>query len=121
MNKLIRPILFSFFVILTTNVFSIERDSLRVKKERIFEVFETFGLNQSYSDISPVFFNTELVFCSNREWNKNTYGMSDWSETNHYNIFRSSVNFTTVDSVALKRGKFLITFSVSFKCRSNHL
>ena len=61
MNKLIRPILFTFFVILTTNVFSIERDSLRVKKERIFEVFETFGLNSTYSDISPVFFNTELV------------------------------------------------------------
>ena len=113
MNKLIRPILFSFFVILTTNVFSIERDSLRVKKERIFEVFETFGLNSTYSDISPVFFNTELVFCSNREWNKNTYGMSDWSETNHYNIFRSSVNFTTVDSVAFEKVKIFNHFLVS--------
>ena len=110
MNICVKLILFSFFWILTSNAFPFEGDSLRAKKERIFEVFETFGLNSTYSDISPVFFNTELVFCSNREWNKNTYGMSDWGETNHYNIFRSSINFTTVDSVAFEKVKFLITF-----------
>lgn len=113
MNKCVKIILFSFFWILTSNAFPFEGDSLRAKKERIFEVFETFGLNSTYSDISPVFFNTELVFCSNREWNKNTYGMSDWSETSHYNIFRSSINFTTIDSVAFEKVKIFNHFLVS--------
>ena len=39
--------------------------------------------------------------------------MSDWSETNHYNIFRSSVNFTTVDSVAFEKVKIFNHFLVS--------
>ena len=55
MNKCVKIILFSFFWILTSNAFPFEGDSLRAKKERIFEVFETFGLNSTYSDISPVF------------------------------------------------------------------
>ena len=58
-------------------------DSVKVKKERIFEVFNTYGLNSEYSEISPIFYNKELVFCSNREWNKNTFGESDWHETKH--------------------------------------
>ena len=109
-RKCILTLLTFAFII---NVFGVEGDSLRVKKERIFEVFSTYGLNSSYSEISPVFYNTELIFCSDREWNKNTYGMSDWHETKHYNIFRSSVNFTTVDSVEFEKVKIFNHFLVT--------
>ena len=96
-----------------SNVFGMEGDSLRVKKERIFEVFSTYGLNSNYSEISPVFYNTELIFCSDREWNKNTYGMSDWHETKHYNMFRSSMNFATIDSVEFEKVKIFNHFLVT--------
>lgn len=90
-----------------------EGDSLRVKKERIFEVFNTYGINSKYSEISPVLYNSELVFCSNREWNKNTFGESDWHETKHFNIFKSTINFTSIDSIEFKKVKVFNQFLVS--------
>ena len=39
--------------------------------------------------------------------------MSDWHETKHYNIFRSSVNFTTVDSVEFEKVKIFNHFLVT--------
>jgi outer membrane protein OmpA-like peptidoglycan-associated protein len=88
-------------------------DSVKVKKERIFEVFNTYGLNSEYSEISPIFYNKELVFCSNREWNKNTFGESDWHQTKHYNIFRSSINFNSIDSVGFEKIKVFNHFLVT--------
>lgn len=88
-------------------------DSLKVRKERIFEVFNTYGLNSNYSEICPVFYNSELVFCSNREWNNNTLGESDWSETGHYNLFKSSISFNGIDSVNFEKVKVFSHFLVS--------
>ena len=104
----------SFFVFFSflSDFFAHEGDSLRVKKERIFEVFNTYGLNSSYSEISPVFYNSELVFCSNREWNKNTFGESDWHETMHYNIFKSS-KITSIDSISFEKIKVFNHFLVT--------
>ena len=96
-------------------IFSYARqgDSIRVKKERIFEVFNTYGINSEYSEISPVFYNSELLFCSNREWNKNTFGESDWHETKHYNIFKSVINFNSIDSVEFEKIKVFNHFLVT--------
>jgi outer membrane protein OmpA-like peptidoglycan-associated protein len=106
-----------YLVLLLNLVFFVsnanEGDSLRVKKERIFEVFNTYGINSEYSEISPIFYNSELVFCSNREWNKNTFGESDWHETKHYNIFRSSINFNSIDSVGFEKIKVFNHFLVN--------
>ena len=88
-------------------------DSLRIKKEKIFEVFSTYGINSQYSEISPIFYNSELVFCSDREWNKNTFGESDWHETKHYNIFKSKVNFYSIDSINFEKIKVFNHFLVT--------
>lgn len=113
MNFYKKTILFLVFIALISSIIAKPGDSLRVKKERIFEVFNTYGINSKYSEISPVFYNSELVFCSNREWNKNTFGESDWHETKHYNIFRSSINFNSVDSVGFEKIKVFNHFLVT--------
>ena len=106
-------VLFFVFSINISYATTFPGDSVKVKKERVFEVFNTYGINSSYSEICPVIYNTELVFCSNREWNKNTFGESDWHETNHYNIFRSSINFTSIDSVEFDKIKVFNHFLIS--------
>jgi hypothetical protein len=81
-EKIYKHILLTFFISCFFSVSASQPgDSLKVRKERNFEVFNTYGLNSNYSEICPVFYNSELVFCSNRECNNNTLGESDWSET----------------------------------------
>ena len=113
MNFHKKTILIFVLIALIPSILAKPGDSLRVKKERIFEVFNTYGINSEYSEISPVFYNSELVFCSNREWNKNTFGESDWHETKHYNIFKSSINFNSVDSVGFEKIKVFNHFLVT--------
>ena len=105
--------LITFFNSILIFTYGKQGDSLRVKKERIFEVFNTYGINSEYSEISPVFYNSELLFCSNREWNKNTFGESDWHDTKHYNIFKSVINFNSVDSVEFEKIKVFNHFLVT--------
>ena len=105
--------LITFFNSILLFSYGKQGDSLRVKKERIFEVFNTYGINSEYSEISPVFYNSELLFCSNREWNKNTFGESDWHDTKHYNIFKSVINFNSVDSVEFEKIKVFNHFLVT--------
>ena len=113
-DKTFKYILSVFLVFCFCNIrASIPGDSLKVRKERIFEVFNTYGLNSNYSEICPVFYNSELVFCSNREWNKNTLGESDWSETSHYNIFKSSITYNGIDSVNFDKIKVFSYFLMS--------
>lgn len=112
--RFIKVIFLVFFVSCLTLVnASVPGDSLKVRKERIFEVFNTYGLNSNYSEICPVFYNSELVFCSNREWNNNTLGESDWTETGHYNIFKSSISYNGIDSVNFEKVKVFSYFLIS--------
>ncbi len=113
-EKIYKHILLTIFISCFFSVLASQPgDSLKVRKERNFEVFNTYGLNSNYSEICPVFYNSELVFCSNREWNNNTLGESDWSETGHYNIFKSSISFNGIDSVNFDKVKVFSYFLVS--------
>ena len=54
-------------------------DSVRVEYE--YEVNSVFGLNSKYADFSPVWHYTDLVFASDREWDYNNYGESNWNKS----------------------------------------
>ena len=62
-------------------------DTARVEME--FEVFNVFGLNTKYSEFSPVWYHTDLIFSSDREWNNNLLGESNWDHIKHINLFKA--------------------------------
>ena len=81
----------------TTQIF----DSVRVEYE--YEVNSVFGLNSKYADFSPVWHYTDLVFASDREWNYNNYGESNWNKSKKINLFKVKVSSYKSDSVVFEK------------------
>ena len=62
-----------------------------------------FGLNTKYAEFSPVWYHTELIFASDREWNYNNLGESNWSNNSTINLFKVKVDSYSKDSVVFKK------------------
>ena len=51
-----------------------------------FEVMKVYGLNSEYAEFSPVRFQSEIVFASDRIYDFNSIGEDNWSKTKHINF-----------------------------------
>ena len=90
----------AFFLTLAiypSTIFSLPQsyDSVRVEVE--FQVSSVFGLNTKYAEFSPVWYHTELIFASGREWNYNNLGESNWSNNSSINLFKVKVDSYSQD------------------------
>ena len=105
MRILVQHILVFFLALALypTTIFSLSQsyDSVRVEVE--FQVSSVFGLNTKYAEFSPVWYHTELIFASDREWNYNNLGESNWSNNSTINLFKVKVDSYSQDSVVFKK------------------
>ena len=105
MRTLVQHILVFFLALALypTTIFSLSQsyDSVRVEVE--FQVSSVFGLNTKYAEFSPVWYHTELIFASDREWNYNNLGESNWSNNSTINLFKVKVDSYSQDSVVFKK------------------
>ena len=86
-------------------------DTARVEME--FEVFNVFGLNTKYSEFSPVWYHTDLIFSSDREWNNNLLGESNWDHIKHINLFKARVKSYINDSIVFLTPKIYSRLLIS--------
>ena len=105
MRILVQHILVFFLALALypSTIFSLSQsyDSVRVEVE--FQVSSVFGLNTKYAEFSPVWYHTELIFASDREWNYNNLGESNWSNNSTINLFKVKVDSYSQDSVVFKK------------------
>ena len=90
--------------------YSIE-DSIRVERE--FVVNKVYGLNSKYTEFSPVWYNAELVFASDREWDYNTLGEGNWDHIKNINLFKVDVKSYRSDSVVFNHPKIFNRLLIS--------
>ena len=76
-------------------------DSVRIELE--YEVKNVYGLNTEYAEFSPVWYNTDLIFSSDREWDYNNFGETNWSKNKKINLFKVQVKSYKEDSVVFKK------------------
>jgi outer membrane protein OmpA-like peptidoglycan-associated protein len=86
-------------------------DSIRVEKEYV--VNKVYGLNSKYTEFSPVWYNTELVFASDREWDYNTLGEANWDHIKNINLFKVEVKSYQSDSVVFNHPKIFNRLLIS--------
>ena len=91
------------FQLIIVDFYSIDQiyDSVRVEYE--YEVNHVFGLNSKYAEFSPVWYHTDLIFSSDREWDYNNYGESNWENNKNINLFKVKVNSFKIDSVVFEK------------------
>ena len=67
--------LLAIFMLILTPCYCFNQvyDSVRVELE--YEVKSVYGLNTKYAEFSPVWYNTNLIFSSDREWDYNNFGL----------------------------------------------
>jgi outer membrane protein OmpA-like peptidoglycan-associated protein len=70
-----------------------------------FEVMKVYGLNSEYAEFSPVRFQSEIVFASDRIYDFNSIGEDNWSKTKHINLFSAELKMETKDSVVFSEIK----------------
>ncbi len=75
------------------------------KKEIEFEVKKVYGLNSTYSDFSPVLYQQQIIFASDREYNFNSFGEGNWEHSKHINLFRAEFKNNTNDSMVFNKVK----------------
>jgi outer membrane protein OmpA-like peptidoglycan-associated protein len=101
-----------FFQLIIVDFYSIEQvyDSVRVEYE--YEVNNVFGLNSKHADFSPVWYHTDLIFSSDREWDYNNYGESNWENDKNINLFKVKVNSFKIDSVVFEKPELFNVFLI---------
>lgn len=97
--------LLAIFMLILTPCYCFNQvyDSVRVELE--YEVKSVYGLNTKYAEFSPVWYNTNLIFSSDREWDYNNFGESNWSKNKKVNLFKVEVKSYKDDSVVFKKAE----------------
>ena len=92
-----------FFQLLSVEFYSMKQiyDSVRIEYE--YEVYSVFGLNSKYAEFSPVWYHTDLILSSDREWDYINYGESNWENNKKINLFKVKVNSFKSDSVVFEK------------------
>ena len=100
------------FQLIIVDFYSIDQiyDSVRVEYE--YEVNHVFGLNSKYAEFSPVWYHTDLIFSSDREWDYNNYGESNWENNKNINLFKVKVNSFKIDSVVFEKPELFNNFLI---------
>ena len=105
-----RVFILLFFQLIVVEFYSIKQiyDSVRIEYE--YEVNNVFGINSKYAEFSPVWYHTDLIFSSDREWDYNNYGESNWDNNKNINLFKVKVNSYKTDSVVFGKPELFNNF-----------
>ena len=104
-NKYLVYFMFMLMNITHNQLYAVNQfdDSIRLEKEYV--VSQVYGLNSKYTEFSPVWYNTELVFASDREWDYNTFGEANWDHIKNINLFKVDIKSYRNDSVVFNHPK----------------
>lgn len=70
-----------------------------------YEVKPLHGLNSEMADFSPVLYEDQMVFTSNREFDVHHYGENRWSKNNFSNIFAADLTEFPNDSIGFSNAQ----------------
>lgn len=102
-------ILLGGFVIQTLSTLAITQtipnpNSVKIGNKNVeFEIHNIYGLNSEYAEFSPVLFNGEFVFVSDRYYDFRNLGEDNWENNKHINIFKAEIEYNNADSVVFDK------------------
>ena len=97
--------IYSFIVATLVSFFgySQTRAARKYTKFTDYEVVPVYGLNTSYNEFSPVLYQKNFIFISDREYDLKTLGEGNWKKINHVNIFKADFENIYSDSISLEK------------------